>query len=238
MNTNTSTTGCTSDTVDAAINPLMVATIPAPVIPTGRAKVAIGAFDRDSDALLIVASLHIVNGMTGNPAYPIPDPSLADLVAARNEFIAAVHAAKGNTIGVVVRRQKRAALVALLRKLSHYVQVASGGDLAILLGSGFTAQRMRQPVGPLTAPANLRLLRGTATGEIVARCNKLPGAGAYEWRYAASAAPTAWSYTGSTLAASTTLRNLAAGTQYIAQVRAVGTTGPSNWSNAATLMAA
>jgi hypothetical protein len=175
--------------------------------------------------------------MTGNTAYPTPDPQLADIVTARNAYVAAVDAAKGNTIGVVVRKQKRTALVALLRTLSHYVQVASAGDLPTLLGSGFAAQRARQPVGLLTAPANLRLSGGKATGQIVARCNKLAGAGAYEWRYATTTAATVWTNPGATLAARITLENLAPGTQYTVQSRSVGAAGPSNWSNAATLMA-
>jgi hypothetical protein len=237
MSTNTSSTSITSDISNHATTVPQIAAPTPVIVSAGKAKVAVSFFNRSSDAVLIVASLHIVNAMTGNPAYPTPNPQIADIVTARNAYVAAVDAAKGNAIGVVVRKQKRAALIALLRTLSHYVQVASAGDLPTLLGSGYTAQRTRQPIGLLTAPADLRLTRGKATGEIVARCNKLAGAGAYEWRYATTTAATVWTSTGATLAARITLENLAPGTQYIVQTRSVGTTGPSNWSNAATLMA-
>ena len=235
---NTMTSGTSNTIVDntAALATPQVSTPPATTIPTGKARVAVSFLHADSDAALIVASGRIVTSMTGNSAYPSPDPTLAGIIAARNSYVVAVNAAKGNTIAVAVRKQQRAALVALLRTLAHYVQVTSDGDLPTLLGSGYAAQRTRQPVGPLPAPANLRLARGKLSGQIVARCAKLARAGAYEWRFASVAAPTAWMATAATLAARTTIDNLVPGTSYIVESRAVGTAGPSNWSNAATSM--
>ncbi len=85
---------------------------------------------------------------------------------------------------------------------------------------------------------NLRLARGKVSGQLVARFGKLAQAGAYEWRFASAATPTAWTKAETTLAANTTLDGLAPGTQYIVQVRAIGTAGPSDWSDAAMLMVA
>jgi hypothetical protein len=236
MENMTSNTGGSVATVNEATAPPPPAAPPAAVPAPGKARVAVSEFQRVSDALLIVLVGRIISAMTGNAAYAKPDPTLAALAAARTSFIAAVEAARGNLIGMAVKRQQRAALVALLRKLAHYVQVTSAGDLPTLMGSGFTAQRTRQPIGRLAAPGNLRLLRGKATGQLIARCEKLDQAGAYEWRYAVASAPTVWTNVGATLAASTTLEDLVPGTQYIVQARAVGSTGPSDWSDAATLM--
>jgi len=235
----TSGTGVTSNTSvasnDGSIHPAVVT--PA-AIPGGKAKVAVGTYQRATVASLQVLSGYIVTGMTGNAAFATPNPSLADFTAARNDYIAAVNAAKGNTIGVAVRVQKRAALLALIRKLAHYVQVTSAGDLPTLLSSGFTPQLTRQPVGVLPAPQNLRLLRGKVTGQIIARTKRYAKAGAYEWRYTTTANPTGWIRGDATLSANTTLYDLVPGTQYIVQVRAVGSAGPSDWSDGAMLMAA
>jgi hypothetical protein len=238
--------GNTSCTVAGAADDVVTATPPSPgttavavpptVAPVGKAKVAISYLSETSDANLIVAIQSIVTGMTGNAAYPAPNPPLANITAARDSFIAAVNAAKDSRRQIVVRNQQRATVVALLRTLAHYVQVASGGDLPTLLGSGFIAQRGRQPVGPLPAPANLRLARGSNSGQIIARCQKLKQARAYEWRYATAAAPTAWVEVDATFAASFTITGLVPGTRYSVQVRALGTAGPSDWSDAAMLM--
>ena len=238
MNTNTSGTSNTPVTAVDASTPPPVTTPPTTVAATGKARVAVGSFQRDPDAALIVESLRILTGMTGNPLYPSPAPKLADITTARDAFIAAVNAAKGNTLGVATRRKQRNVLVTLLRNLAHYVQAISGGDLPTLLSSGFTAQRTRRPIGALPAPLNLRLARGKVSGQLIARFDKQASAGAYEWRYASAATPTVWAKADTTLAAKTTLDGLEPGTQYIVQVRAIGTAGPSDWSDAAMLMAA
>jgi hypothetical protein len=238
MNAMNNNTNATTVSTDAATTPPPATTPPATSTPTGKARVAVSFLLRASDAELIVASLCMITAMTGNAAYASPNPALADIVAARNTFITAVNAAKDSRLAVTVRRKQRIALVTLLRNLALYVQSTCGGDLSTLLSSGFSAQRSRQPIGELPAPANLRLTRGKVSGQIVARFEKLPRAGAYEWRYATTAAPTVWVTANATLAARTTLDGLVPGTQYIVQVRAVGTAGPSDWSDAVVLMAA
>jgi len=236
MDTNTSNNSTLAVAIHQALATPGVAIPPTLVAAIGKAKVAVGFLTQSKDADLIVASLRIELGMTGNAAYPDPNPALADLIAARNSYIAAVNAAKDSHLGIVVRRQQRAAFTAMLRDLAHYVQVTSGGDLAILLSSGFTAQKQKKPVGLLPAPANMRLNRGKTSGLLIARCSKLPQAGAYEWRYANLATPTVWVDIEATFAARVTIEGLTPGAQYTAQVRALGTAGPSDWSDTATLM--
>jgi hypothetical protein len=215
---------------------LAASTVPSTVAPAGRARVAISFLTEETDANLIVSSQQILVAMTGNPAYPVPVPTLADLTTARNTYIAAVNAAKDSRLAKAVRNQQRKVFEGLLRNLAYHVQVASGGDLPTLLGSGFPVQRGKQPVGPLPAPANLRLARGKISGQLIARCKKLQQAGSYEWRYAMNATPTAWVSAEPTFAAKVTLDGLLPGTQYIAQVRVQGTAGPGNWSDTAMLM--
>jgi hypothetical protein len=208
-------------------------TPPPAVAPVGKARIQLTAFTTATDAELMVFSQHVITGMTGNAAYPAPTPTLADLTAALNAFKVAASAAMDSRRQIVIRKQRRAVLIGMLRNLALYVQLACGGDLPTLMSSGYTAQRTRQPVGPLPAPANLRLKRGPNSGQITARCNRTPQAGAYEWRYAYAATPTAWVEVDSTFAASVVIEGLVPTTQYIVQVRALGTNGPSDWSDSA-----
>jgi hypothetical protein len=237
MTTNTSSTSSPSVTSPEALATPAVATPPTTTAPSGNARVAMTAFTKANPAALIVASQNVLTGMTGNASYPAPTPSLANLTTARSAYVTAVTAAKDSKIQLVVRNQLHQALVAILRDLALYVQVTSSGDLATLMSSGFTAQRTRQPAGPLPPPANLRLKKGPVSGQFAARCKRLPHARAYEWRFANATTPTVWTDLESTFAASTLVEGLAPGTQYIVQVRSLGTAGPSDWSSSASLMA-
>jgi hypothetical protein len=201
------------------------------------AKVAVSSLTTDTDAELIVDSGRVISSMTGNASYPNPNPTLAVVGTGRTNFITSVNALDGSGSATVARDQKRAVLVGLLRELALYVQQACGGDLVVLLSSGFTAQKQRQPVGQLSAPDNLRLRRTEMTGQLGARCNSDPNANTYQWRYATSLAPTAWTMPDPTTAANTILDGLTPGTVYVVQVRSIGSAGPSDWSDPAMLMA-
>ncbi len=233
---NSNTNGATGNGSTASITK---ATTPPPVpatpIPPGNAKAAIGFLTRDTDAEFMADTDRITTSMAGNKAFVSPDPTLAELTAARIAFGTGVSAAKDNRIALSVRVQRRAILARLLRRLAHYVDVTSAGDLPTLLTSGFKAQRGRTPVGALSAPVNLRLVRGKFSGQAIARCPKVIGAGAYQWRCAPAATPGAWSPVVTTMAAHTLFEGLAVGTSYLAQVCVVGTAGTSDWSEAAVV---
>ena len=209
----------------------------APVPPgPGKAQVAIGFANQDTDAKLVDDSGHILVSMKDNPAYAAPVPSLEEITAARNRYIALISAAKENRIALARRRDARAALVGLLRKLALYVQLTCNGDLATLLSSGFPARRTRQPVGTLSAPLALRVVRGKISGQIIARCKVAPGARAYQWRCAPAATPDAWLPVVTTPGSRGTVEGLVACTGYLVQARVVGSAGASDWSEPATVI--
>ena len=230
-NTNASTETTPAETTVPS-NPLALAI----GLALGNARVSIKFLTRDTNAALVVSSGRVLAGMTGNQHYPAPVPALADVATARNAFIAAVNEAGNGRGTTLTRSQRRTQLVALLRSLALYVQQTCNGDPLVLFGSGFPAHKPRQPTALLSAPVNLRLARGKLSGQLKARCNTVARAGSYQWRYATAAAPTAWTLVDPTLAASFVFDGLVPGTVYVAQVRAVGTAGPSDWSDAASLM--
>ena len=204
-----------------------------------NAKVGITFLGSSPDAKLIVATGHLVDSMTGNTNYPAPVPALATIVAARNNYVTAVNALDRSRASILLRNQTRAALVALLRDLALYVQHTCAGNEAVLLTSGYPAQKSRrQPAIVLAAPLKVVLRRARVTGQILARCAAVDKASAYQWRFATVAAPTVWTQPDPVTTASFTLANLTPGTSYLVQVRALGTRGPSDWSDSATLMSA
>jgi hypothetical protein len=242
MNIDTSSIAASTvgDTIaETSLSPrTTTAPAPAPPIPAPRpAKVALSFIARSSDKNLVVATSKIINAMTGNAHYPTPAPTLAAVTAANDALLAAVNVPHNSKLTVATRRQLRTPLAVLLRQLAQYVQTTGDGDPVVLLGSGFPLQRGPQPVGILPAPANLRLSRGKVSGQLAARCNMDAQAAAYEWRIASALAPTLWLPANPTVAARATLQGLMPGTQYVVQVRAIGSKGPSDWSVAAAQIA-
>jgi hypothetical protein len=221
-----------NDAATASTTPTTPAVAPTP----GKARVAVSFLQTGTDAELIVDSERILMAMTGNTAYPTPNPALADLTTARNSYIAAVNSAHDSKLGLSTRKEQRTNFTAMLRSLAHYVQVTSAGNRTTLLSSGFPAQRTRAPVGELLPPTGLVLVRGKLSGQLLARCRKHPQAGAYHWQIGPTATPMVWQPIVTTLAAHTSFEGLTLYTQYTAQVRVIGTAGPSNWSDVASVV--
>ena len=231
------------DIVKNAPAPFAPESVPPPVIGPSRserlnAKVSIAAFDTVTDAKLLVLCGVIVQSMTGNPLYPSPSPSLDTLSAAYQAYSAAVTAAKDHGKAAVARRkQLRGVVVQVLRELALYVQRACGGDRVKLIASGFTPQRQRGAAAPVpSAPQFVRLAQGKLKGQLLARCNPVANALTYEWRYASTAAPTAWVQPAAVSKARLLIEGLTAGTTYTVQVRVIGSAGPSEWSEVASAM--
>jgi hypothetical protein len=231
------TVGDTTAETPTSPRTAIVAVPSPPVIAARLAKVALTFIARDSDKNLVVATSQILNAMTANPSYPTPAPTLVAVTAARDALLAVINVANTSKLTIVSRRQLRPALAALLRQLAQYVQTASNGDPLVLTGSGFPLHRGRQPVGVLPAPTNLRLSRGKVSGQLGARCNVVAKAASYQWRVASALAPTVWLPADPTVAANATLRGLTPGTQYVVQARAIGSKGPSDWSDVAMQIA-
>jgi hypothetical protein len=235
--------GNTTRTVDLAVNGLTSAireALPGSTAPPGGAgrpgKLAVNFMSKDTDAQFVIATARVVAGMTHNASFPTPTPALTDVIAARNAYLAAVTAGHDSRLGRSLRQQTRAALVALLRLLAHYVEDTSAGDRTVLMSSGFPLQRSRAPVGPLPAPVQVRMVKGKTSGTAIARCRPIGQARAYQWRVAPASTPMAWLPVVTTFAAHAQFEGLAPTTFYVAQVCAVGTAGAGDWSETAMVL--
>ncbi len=201
-------------------------------------KPAVSFLRTDSDSTLVTDAETIVTSMTNNSAYPSPSPVLAAITTAINDFSTAIAAAaNGGTELTAIKNAKRASLCAALRHLASYVHVACSGDMAVLLSSGFPIQKpTRTPAGILPAPATPVLRLGGRSGDLVAVTSPVTNAYTYNWRVALSSAPEAYVQEVQTTAARITFSGLTPGQLYLVDVNALGSAGPSDWSDSAELM--
>jgi len=116
--------------------------------------------------------------------------------------------------------------------------VACKGDLTVLMTSAFPNQKpQRDPIGVLPAPTQLTMTFGPRSGELRTTARRIPGAAVYNWQLSTASNPTVVLQSLQTTAASVTFAGLTPGVVYRAVANAVGSAGPSNWSEPVSQMA-
>jgi hypothetical protein len=201
-------------------------------------KAAIGFLTLDSDDQLIGDVQSAINGLTNNPNFATPAPTLAAVTTALGAFTTALaDAVNGGRQLTVAKNAKRAELVSLMRQLASYVTVTSNGDLEKLLSSGFPYQKpTRTPVGVLPAPDAPVLRLAVKSGQLDGSITPIYGAASYNWRLALASAPTVFVQTAQTTGGRNSFEGLTPGQVYNVEVNAVGSFGPSDWSDPSTAM--
>ena len=208
--------------------------------PLLGAKPSISFLTEDTDPQLSARTTAILQALKCKTNFPTPTPTLAAVGAGLTAFNDALAAAVGGGVALTLAKNEAlvalVALVALLRELSAYVQLACNGDLAKLLTSGFPTQKNgRTPVGTLPAPTvSVRL--GVRSGDLAAKAEPLYGASTYQWRVSLASSPGTPVQTALTTAASNAFTGLTPGVVYQITASAVGASGPSDWSDPATQM--
>lgn len=207
-----------------------------------RARIADG-FLKQSAVELVATAGAVLSGLTNNPAFPAPTVDLKVVQAAADDLTAALAAQPhGGTAATAEKHNKREALIALLRKLKHYVEDNCESDVAVLLSSGFRAAVTTRTRLPLVGPSIIDIDFGNST-ELVLRLTAVARAKCYEVRSAALGpgnVPGPWQAAGLfTNSRAITIPGLVPGTSYAFQVRAIGgSTGCSDWSNPVSHMCA
>jgi hypothetical protein len=201
-------------------------------------KPAIRWLNTDSDILVIKNISVVLKAMADNVAiYPDPNPPLADIRLALDNFSAAVRTVGRSPADTVNKNSLRKVLTSQVRLLASYVTVACKGSMANLILSGFPPQKGKgQPVGIPTQPQGLVVKHGEHLGELRARINQVLGSVIYNYRLTANT-PGAVPVVEQDTACTHTFRNLVAGVKYTIDVNAAGTAGTSDWSIPVSLTA-
>jgi hypothetical protein len=180
----------------------------------------------------------VIDGLTGNAAFPTPPVPIAALTSLNATLRAAITAADaGGPMQTAAKNKAYNAVTSALRKDANYVEIQSNNDLETLLSSGYDVVSTNRAQAPLDQPVILQI-SNLATTQLLLRAQTVLNARSYQAQLA-TAANGPWSEAGIyTQARRIVLMSLTPGTIYFVRVRAIGgSTGYSEWSVPATLMA-
>jgi len=178
-------------------------------------------FSHYRDADLDQKAIFIIGSMEGNEAFPNPVPDIITITTANDEYIAARRDAEtGDHEKIAVKNQKRKVLEDLLGKLGLYVEANGNNDEAILISSGFSLKKEREPVGILPKPESFSV-HATEKGMIQLNVNTIKGSEGYLFEYRLLGAPN-WTVAVSTKS-ELLLTGLESGKQYDFRVAGIGT---------------
>jgi len=185
----------------------------------------------------------VVTQMTGNSNFRNPPVDLVGLKADIDVLSALMAESLDGSKKVIAERKKQKEVIVMkLRLLGRYVEVTCKNDMAIFMSSGFepASGSKAQPQG---LSQNIRSLdHGANSGEITVRLKAIANASSYELRYAAAGVDNGgtaltWMTEAVTrVKTPVTVTGLRSATTYAFQVRSLGKSGYSDWSDSATLM--
>ncbi len=183
----------------------------------------------------------VIEALTNNATiFDKPNPDVPTLQGSNDllkEAILRYETVGGGKLPAAAVKARRADMVGLLRLEASYVTSRANGDMEILLKGGFPIQKpTRTPIGQLDAPDAPSVTQGKLSGQLNAATTPLYGGMAYLWRVALDSAPEVYVQTAQTTAGKVSFSGLTAGETYNLAVNAVGTAGPSDWSEPGSLM--
>jgi hypothetical protein len=177
----------------------------------------------------------IIQAMTGNAAYPNPDPPLATIQAAIADLESAEAAVHTRARGAVAtRNEKRAALIALLQQLKGYVQKVADVDRehapSLIQSAGMSVKNMA--VHPKRV---FGVKRGKVSGSVALVTASAGNRASYEWQISADGGKS-WQLAPVTTQSRTTITGLQPGAMYAFRCRPVTGKGEGDWSQALSLV--
>ena len=187
-------------------------------------------FSRLNNSALKIFTTDVINGMTGNPAFPSPLIPLAELTSLQSVFGDAIVAAEmGGRLTTVQKNQARADLMSALRRQASYVQGIAKHDEEQLISSGFTAMSRNTAQHKLATPILLKILN-ERTQSLTLRITPITNARNYQVQVRSGQG--GWQEAGIfPQARRMEVTGLTPGTIYEIRVRALGgSTGYSEWS--------
>lgn len=186
-----------------------------------------------TDSGLSVLVWHIIEKMTGNPNFPTPRHSMADMVTkatAYDKWLGKV--INGSKEDTYYKNESRKEIETMLKEQAEYVQTTSDGNVGMMLSSGFEVSKERESYGPLPAPTNLTAKPGANKGSMELACDKVDGAHFYEFLYTQFpvTAQSIWTKEVSSCT-KILIIDLERGKQYAFKAAAGGADASRNWSD-------
>ena len=178
---------------------------------------------------LIPYAQSVVAAMTDNPHFPTPEPALAVVSAAITALQTAETAVLSRLKGtVVVRNDRREALVTLMGELRNYVQKVADADrengAAIIQSAGLPVREEKAQKARVFAAEP-----GAVSGSVDVFAAIAARRASYEWQYSVDGGKT-WIDAAPSLQARTTIVGLPAAASVQFRYRAIIKSGPGDWS--------
>lgn len=181
------------------------------------------------------------SALTGNAAFPTPNPTLVNFRAAIDLAEASLNARLAGEAEqrnrVVKENTDVEALYGEIVTLAAYVQNASGGDEGLIISAGFGVRAGATPSQPLPAPVDFLATMSDHSGAMDLVWSPVKGARGYivECRVHNDAGQ--WQQVKFCTASKTEATGLTPGVTYAFRVKAVGPIGDSPWSAETARMA-
>lgn len=183
-----------------------------------------------------------VTMLTGNVKFPTPIPTLTEvgLAVTRLEKAIQNYDFTRSRVDKEERDIAFAALKAMRADLGGYVQTVSAGDQELITSAGFETEKVRQPLGQLPAPPNVKAVVTPYPGRLDVRFGGVKGRYIYEV-YICGGDPKVeadWSLYTTTGKNRITVDALESGKEYFFRIVALGAAGASPVSDVASAKAA
>jgi hypothetical protein len=163
--------------------------------------------------------------MTDNADFPDAADLLTDLKARQKAYSDALALSKiGSRADIQDKKDRKAELITSLKATADYVDYMSGGDRAIILGSGFPVTKETRTPAVIEAPTGLTVTYGNLPGVLQVSVKKVRGVRSLVFEYTLAEtidANTAWS-TSSCTDSKCSITDLPSGKKVWLRVGAVG----------------
>jgi len=198
-------------------------------------------YNKQTDPKFLGRLNAVLSGTFDNPKLPNPPVDAAIFKQGVDAYTAMItDALDGSKKAIAARDKKRQDMSLMMRHLTAYVEVASNGDMDTFLSSGFEPlATTRSTPQPLAQPV-IAGIRQVKTGQLLADVTPVKGARHYQIQRAPvdpGCAPGTWIVvTISSAKQPVPFDGLTPGVVYSFQVRAYGTLGYTEWSDAINRM--
>ncbi len=188
---------------------------------------------RGLNAREVVAKAQAIHdGLDGNGAFPTPVPTMDTFQNHIDELAAANAAveANGGKSERVAQRNALKVVLADIKGLMGYVQMASGGDATLIQSANFEVVQRGGPIGELDPPVRLEAKFTNYEGRASMVWQREYGADMYHVYMSTSNNPFNWQLIGATTKCRFNADSLEPGTIHWFAVTAIGAAGESSKS--------